>query len=653
MTTTAAPPPNGTAPDRMTKADYAAGPDKPPTLPVNPDSIPTELKAKRRWVCWRWEKRDGKWTKPPFHPRTGARVDVASGRRSTWCTFEEALTAYLHPEKGYDGIGFALVAEDGFTGVDLDSCRDPDTGVVALWAGELLQALDTYAEVSPTGTGIKALVHARKPGTRCKAAYADGEVEVYERGRYFTFTGLTMLGMPSTIGQRQEALDALYHRVFPERQAGRDNRQQSRPHGNGTAWKGKAPPKRSAVWEKPLDKLTDEDIITLAREAKNAAKFSALWDGDTGRHGGDDSRADAALCSILAYWCRKDARRIDRLFCRSGLMRPKWDERHSGEGATYGEMTIAFAVEVCAEVYPGPRRKKSRKGKGKANAAPADGQDGDEEALFTVEIIRSYWRECYDFCFRRGKALFSRKLGREVPHSEACFAPCTELVDRLELAVDAPEDGRDGIPRHYREWAKVAWVDEWNAQQDETTSGELVDHAREQFRATVRGGLLTVVALAHGYQAGESGEETKVQKKPLLHFARSFAKGTRWADVRGLSIWSKKRPNSQVPRVALRVEVFGQVHYARLTGLSYDQFATLCELYDVGTRCKVQGGDTRAVELLPEFVADALDVPFDEPTATRETAPGGQTDGQDGVAGAHAREEASVCPGSEETHASQ
>ena len=33
-----------------------------------------------------------------------------------------------------------------------------------------------------------------------------------------------------------------------------------------------------------------------------------------------------ALCALLAFWTGKDTARMDRLFRRSGLMRPKWDE---------------------------------------------------------------------------------------------------------------------------------------------------------------------------------------------------------------------------------------------------------------------------------------------------------------------------------------
>jgi hypothetical protein len=78
------------------------------------------------------------------------------------------------------------------------------------------------------------------------------------------------------------------------------------------------PPAPSPSWQP--HGLADEEILRRARAAKDGGKFSRLWSGDTSDHGGDDSRADLALCSLLAYWCGPDHERIDRLFRRSDLM---------------------------------------------------------------------------------------------------------------------------------------------------------------------------------------------------------------------------------------------------------------------------------------------------------------------------------------------
>src|SRR5215218_6627247 len=63
------------------------------------------------------------------------------------------------------------------------------------------------------------------------------------------------------------------------------------------------------------------------------------------------SEADLALCSRLAFWTSGDSDRIDKLFRQSGLYRPKWDERHYGDGRTYGQATIEKALEGATEFY--------------------------------------------------------------------------------------------------------------------------------------------------------------------------------------------------------------------------------------------------------------------------------------------------------------
>ena len=85
----------------------------------------------------------------------------------------------------------------------------------------------------------------------------------------------------------------------------------------------------------------DAALLERAHAARNGAKFAALWRGDVSGYP-SQSEADLALCNRLAWWTDYDAARVDALFRRSGLWRPKWDERHGEQ--TYGERTIAMAI---------------------------------------------------------------------------------------------------------------------------------------------------------------------------------------------------------------------------------------------------------------------------------------------------------------------
>ena len=93
---------------------------QPPALPrvvVDFENIPSELKERPQWVCWRYIERDGKPTKCPFNARTGEMA--SSTDPSTWSTFDEAIAAWRQDPR-HEGIGFVFAADDPFCGVDLD-----------------------------------------------------------------------------------------------------------------------------------------------------------------------------------------------------------------------------------------------------------------------------------------------------------------------------------------------------------------------------------------------------------------------------------------------------------------------------------------------------------------------------------------------------
>ena len=109
--------------------------------------------------------------------------------------------------------------------------------------------------------------------------------------------------------------------------------------------------------------LTDDEVIYRALSARNAEKFSRLFErGDTGDYDGDDSRADQALVSLLAFWTQ-DPGQLDRLFRRSALYRDKW------ERSDYRERTIGKAIanrdvyrrltRIVRAVAPGSARRVS------------------------------------------------------------------------------------------------------------------------------------------------------------------------------------------------------------------------------------------------------------------------------------------------------
>jgi putative DNA primase/helicase len=90
---------------------------------------------------------------------------------------------------------------------------------------------------------------------------------------------------------------------------------------------------------------TDDELIDIARRAANGDRFSRLYVGEWRSTYESQSQADLALCGMLSFWTQGDAHRIDGLFRRSGLMRPKWDRRD------YRERTIERAILSTSPSY--------------------------------------------------------------------------------------------------------------------------------------------------------------------------------------------------------------------------------------------------------------------------------------------------------------
>ena len=115
--------------------------------------VPAELTALRRWMLWE----DRRGNKVPIQC-TGS--PAKSNDPDTWNDFAAV-----------DGRPkIATVVEAPYTGVDLDNCLD-ESGNLRAWALPIVARLIgcSYAEVSPSGRGIKFLTRARKPeGSTCR-----------------------------------------------------------------------------------------------------------------------------------------------------------------------------------------------------------------------------------------------------------------------------------------------------------------------------------------------------------------------------------------------------------------------------------------------------------------------------------------------------
>lgn len=280
---------------------------------IDPTTVPEALRKAPRWMPWRYGRRPGRpgsvgQKRPKVCCRLGIKRTIDDKDPANWNSFDDVLAALnIHPDI-YEGPGFAL--GDGFSGVDLDNCVDPKTGEIDPDALVIVTRLNSYAEISPSGTGLKIFLLGRLPKNarnRAPAPWEGGHVELYDKKRFFTVTGQRLDVAPTTVEDRKDALAELAEELL------------------------RAPVEHEAP-------LSDDELLQRLR--KNP-RFDQLWRGDVSDYD-SQSNADLALCSMLVRPCAYDVERVDRLFRRSRLMREKWDERRGRE--TYGERTLREAV---------------------------------------------------------------------------------------------------------------------------------------------------------------------------------------------------------------------------------------------------------------------------------------------------------------------
>ena len=185
------------------------------------DALPAALRPltkQKNWVVWKWVLKEGasNWTKPPFKA-ANPKAFAKNNDPSTWSDYATAVAA-MKPNgvpfvltkgmkerlvgKGFspkqisnmtpaqawghlgnpdvNGIGFMLLGS-GIAALDLDKCRNPETGELTPWAQEAVDgalALGAYVEVTVSGTGLRIV--GTSDGSRLHKPFpkVDGDSEL-------------------------------------------------------------------------------------------------------------------------------------------------------------------------------------------------------------------------------------------------------------------------------------------------------------------------------------------------------------------------------------------------------------------------------------------------------------------------------------------
>lgn len=167
--------------------------DMRPTFILPPRLDP--LKNYQKWNVWKWERDEqGEWKKkPPFMPRFPYHKDPL-----TWGSFDEAMQALSLGS--FNGLGFDF-RNTPILGFDLDDCRNPETGAILPLALKTVHKLQTYTEISASGTGLKLFgkLFGIGPGAKLhkklKVPNSPMSMEFWrDCERYSTITGVVLPG---------------------------------------------------------------------------------------------------------------------------------------------------------------------------------------------------------------------------------------------------------------------------------------------------------------------------------------------------------------------------------------------------------------------------------------------------------------------------
>jgi len=268
----------------------------------------SELQPLNQWVVWKGELEEGKRKKVPYNPNY--RLARASVKIPTsWGTLDQSLEALA--TGNYSGIGFMVTPPLVF--IDLDHSLDkPSETITDPQAAEIVRELNSYTEVSPSGTGLHILAFGNLPGKNIHTA-----IEMYGQDRFTTITTDHLAGTPATIEQRQEAIAALYERFAPPVP------ETSNQNTRGVVGTGGT-------------------MTELPPEAVNDAVLQRLLAGDITGYT-SQSNADFVLVLKLLHWTGDNVELTRKLFLESGLYRPEKTERKTGE-TDYLDMTITNAI---------------------------------------------------------------------------------------------------------------------------------------------------------------------------------------------------------------------------------------------------------------------------------------------------------------------
>ena len=325
--------------------------------------VPEDLKQVKRWCLYKIMERDGKKTKVPLQPngKFAKSTDI-----STWNTYDTCLKA-LSKNIG-EGLGFML--GDGYLGIDIDKVTEDmneyfkDNNADSMTA-DFLRNISTYAEFSPSKTGLHFIGKGKIPGERKRY----NNLEIYDKDRFFTVTGNAIKDKDRTgIKNIESELKPLYDKYMPKpKMANIENRKLP----NLIFYGGD---------RNVLEKLFDRGYFSYSGE-----DLRQIYNGNYGSYFKSRSEADFFMLQRLIYYTGNISEAVS-LMESSGLRRDKWYKRRGG--TNYLNYVAEKAFNGMSTFYDWDRENRYKRSNEDRNKTTTSYENSDKEK--NGDIMRRY-----------------------------------------------------------------------------------------------------------------------------------------------------------------------------------------------------------------------------------------------------------------------
>lgn len=272
---------------------------------INPENIPQGMRDLAQWANWHHDK-------VIRNARTGR--NGSSTNPATWSPFTQAYKA--NPYR----LVFVFAASGGLVGLDVDHCRNAETGELDKRAATLIARFpDIYWEISLSGTGLHGIGYGALP-TETSGKHPEG-IGIFHHARYFVVTGKPLPGY-ETMGAYSNSLATWYRENFTS-------------------------PDTTTPAASVALRLEDHDLVQRLRNEKDGNGIAGpLLAGDN-RGYPDYSAARFALANKACFYS-DDPDQIARILRSSELFKDVDSERDRNRKAQQD------ATKALAE-YSGPR----------------------------------------------------------------------------------------------------------------------------------------------------------------------------------------------------------------------------------------------------------------------------------------------------------